>query len=351
MSKSKSRSIELPTVPPEIETLAASAAFSGSASLALAGRIMMAKHTRKLYAHLPGVLSGEDPHDIHQMRVATRRLRASLQSTAIAYQPKPVDALRKGLRRLARALGAVRDLDVLLLRLRGDAEQHGIDPGELDQRIARLAEERAAAHEDLIDELHSKRTARLYARLNDFLLCPLEEIQADDNGLPLLVRHHAGGAIWREFEAVQRFESVMPRTSSERLHELRIGYKHLRYTLELFESALGKHAREAIKEIETIQEHLGLIHDADVALQYFGGDGYNSTALAENKPIDSADEFAPEDAEPETAVENQPPVAGQRYIDTRIAERSRLLQEFEPMWAQFSSRETWRKFGKLIAAL
>jgi CHAD domain-containing protein len=359
MSKSKSRSSDVPTLPPEIEILADSATFSGASSLALAGRMTMAKHTRKLYTHLPGVLSGDNPHDIHQMRVATRRLRASLQSTAIAYQPKPVDALRKGFRRLARALGAVRDLDVLLLRLRADAEHAGIEREEVDQRIAQLVDARAAAHDELISELHSKRSARLYAKLNDFLLCPLEKIQAEDGGLPLLLRHHAGGAIWQEFEAVQRFESVMPRASSEHLHELRIACKHLRYTLELFEPALGKHAREMIKEVETIQEHLGLIHDADVAIDYFGGahtpaetisESDTSASVAERSHDDSSDGLAQIQAEPETAIESQQSDKP-RYIDTRIAERSRLLQEFEPMWEQISSKETRRKLGKLIATL
>lgn len=370
MSKSKSKSIDLPTLPPEIEMLADVATFSGSTILALASRMMLAKHTHKLYGHLPDVLNGDDPHAVHQMRVATRRLRASLQSTAIAYKSKPVDALGKQLRRLARALGAVRDLDVLLLRLREDVQYLDSDRAEVEQRIEQFQAARDAAHSKLVGELLSKRTVRLLNKLNDFLLCPLDEIQADDGGLPLLVRHHAGSAIWHEFEAVQRFETVMPQASSEQLHDLRIGCKHLRYTLELFEPALGRDAREIIKQVETIQEHLGHIHDADVALAYFGVDDHSDQEREPEQPDESADDhetidqilgesygsagdgLAPKPAAPESDDQDQILSSPRpRYALTRQVERVQLLDEFAPMWQLLNTRETRRKLGKLIAKL
>ncbi|HEY0739527.1 MAG TPA: CHAD domain-containing protein [Herpetosiphonaceae bacterium] len=379
MSKSKSKSIELPTLPSDLELLAELAPFDGSTSLALASRIMLAKHTHKLYKYLPDVLSGDDPHAVHQMRVATRRLRASLQSTAIAYKSKPVDALHKSLRRLTRALGAVRDLDVLLMRLREDVQQLGSDRSVVEQRIDQLQVERDAAHNKLAAELRTKRTARMLAQLNDFLLCQLDEIQAPAE-LPLLVRHHAGSAIWRELEAVQRFETVMPHGSSEQLHELRISCKHLRYTLELFEPALGENAHELIKQVEAIQEHLGQIHDADVALAYFGVDVHaeqenqpdpadesqHSQAASDQAPVASDDsESNGSDSEaattesngsdPEAAAaeseEQAQTVSDQPYTAIRLAERARLRQEFAPMWQEFNTRETRRRLGKVIARL
>lgn len=367
MSKSKSKTIDLPTLPPAIEMLAESGPFSGSTSLALAGRIMMAKHAGKLYGHLPGVLSGDDPHDIHQMRVATRRLRASLQSTAIAYKPEAVDRLRKQLRRLARVLGAVRDLDVLLIRLRQDVEQLDIERGEVDQRIERFQQERDTAHADLVAELLSKRMVKLLNRLNDLLLCPLDEIQADDGGLPLLVRHHAGSALWLELEAVERFETVMPHAATEQLHDLRIACKHLRYTLELFEPALGRDTRELIKQVETVQEHLGLIHDADVALEYFAVDGDSQPDPEPmrldgiHSDLDTGEQHSQSDeAESPTletdlseslGQEQSQPAPRLRYADARLVERARLVYEFGAMWADLNSRETRRKLGKLIAKL
>ncbi len=322
-------------MPGEVATLADGVVFTGTTSLALAGRLMMAKHSRSLYEHLPGVLNGDDPHNIHQMRVATRRLRASLQSTTAAYRDDIVAGLRKRLRTLARALGAVRDLDVMLIRLRSDAEQWVEDDrSELNAVIEQLKADRHRAHAALVAELRSKRTARLLRTLNDFLVCPLEDVQVNDDGLPLLVRHHAGSAIWHGFEAVQRFETVMPHASSERLHDLRIACKHLRYTLELFAPALAAEARSLIKQVEGMQEHLGLIHDVDVALAHLG--------LSSDQEHTGADTVEPAEA---------PPGPSSGYAATRLAERSRLIEAVEPMWQRLNGEHNRQKFAALLAAL
>ncbi len=137
MSKKRLDERQTPNLPEGIAALAEQGHFGSTERLSVAGRVVMARHTKKLYAHLPGVLRGDDPHDIHQMRVATRRLRASLQATAAAYQPESVQALARRLRKLARSLGEVRDRDVLLLRLRGDAEALANNT-ELQTQLERL---------------------------------------------------------------------------------------------------------------------------------------------------------------------------------------------------------------------
>jgi CHAD domain-containing protein len=353
----KRRSDELPALAGAIETLADVGSFTGATSVAVAGRIMLAKHTRKLYEHLPGARAGDDPHAIHQMRVATRRLRASLQATMIAYRPEAVDELRRGLRRLARTLGAVRDLDVMLIRLRDDAAAYGeIDRSELDATIERLETKRKSAHAELVAELRRKRTTRLLRDLNMFLLCPLADVEAGDNGLPLLVRHHAGSAIWREYEAVQRFETAMPHASSEQLHELRIACKHLRYTLELFQPALISYASGLIKLVEKMQEHLGHIHDADVALAYFGTDNSGSGGLdvSASTATDDPEQATAQSSDGlpmQTAPDQELMAQPISYADSRLAERSKLLAQVEPLWQQISSQDTRRKLGKVLAAL
>ncbi len=54
-------------------------------------------------------------------------------------------------------------------------------------------------HAELGAELGRKRTQRLLQALTDFLTCPLKDVQAEDDVLPLLVRHYAGSALWREY--------------------------------------------------------------------------------------------------------------------------------------------------------
>lgn len=362
MSKKRDQEVQLPTSPAEVEALAAIGTFSSSDRLAYAGRIMMAQHAQKLYTHLPGVLSGDDPHDIHQMRVATRRLRASLQSTAAAYDPQTVDALRGRLRKLARVLGEVRDRDVLIKRLRADAAQieagddHALETviekletanqqHELQAAIARIEAERAEAHAALVDELGRRRTARLFADLNDFLSRPLDEIAAPDDGMPLLVRHHAGGAIWREYEAVLRFQTIMQDADVEQLHELRIACKHLRYTLELFAPALGEDAGSAIKAVTRMQEHLGDLHDADVAIAYLG-DGH----AAADQTVRHASADGSADATI-NAANGQRVASVADYIGTRVAERAQLQHEVAPLWDRLTNVTMRRKLARMIAEL
>ena len=82
-------------------------------------RAMLARQVAELLAHDPGTRLGGDPEELHQARVATRRLRAVLRAAEPLLDPDWTQALRTELSWLAEALGPVRDLDVLLERLRG----------------------------------------------------------------------------------------------------------------------------------------------------------------------------------------------------------------------------------------
>src|SRR5688572_33474442 len=76
---------------------------------------------RALLAHEQGTRTGEDIEDLHQMRVSVRRMRAALKAARPLLDRAWADGLRLELGWLGRALGPVRDLDVMLLRLRGEA--------------------------------------------------------------------------------------------------------------------------------------------------------------------------------------------------------------------------------------
>ena len=68
----------------------------------------------ELMDNLPGTRQGDDPEALHDMRVASRRLRAALSVFAAAFPPKPFKAVEKQVSAVTDALGAVRDADVLL---------------------------------------------------------------------------------------------------------------------------------------------------------------------------------------------------------------------------------------------
>ena len=79
-------------------------------------------------AHDPGTRLGTDPEELHQFRVATRRLRAFLRAGRELLDPAWAEPLREELRWLGGALGPVRDLDVLIERLAVEVETLGDRP-------------------------------------------------------------------------------------------------------------------------------------------------------------------------------------------------------------------------------
>ena len=71
--------------------------------------------------------------------------------------------------------------------------------------------------------------------------------------------------IWAAYEGVRAYEPVMRWADVTTLHDLRIAAKWLRYTLEFVREALGRDAGPVIEKVVALQDHLGWLHDADVA--------------------------------------------------------------------------------------
>lgn len=360
-----SDTLPLPSMPEALAKASQNGAFSGDDLLAEAARHVLAKHARKLYQHLPGVLEGNDPHDIHQARVATRRLRACMEATAPAFRAQQIDALRRSLRRLAGALGEVRDRDVLTMRLERDAEQYPESERlPLLEVIARVGKERAAAHQALLKELSHKRTTRMLNDLNAFLVRPLEKVQAR-TPLPLLVHHYAGSAMLRRYEEVRQFETLLPGATSTQLHELRIACKHLRYTLELFQPALPDTVEAVTNVVTEMQEHLGDLHDTDVALAYLGvdvtlpapDDGDMAVPNALSNGVVPHAEHAADETDELVADEIDEPVADEPvdvlalYIRQRREQRAQLIDGVMPLWNRLTNVTNRRKLVGGIAML
>lgn len=212
--------------------------------------------------HAPGTRSGEDAEDLHQMRVSVRRMRAVLRAARPLLDRRWADGLRAELGWLGRALGPVRDLDVLLLRLREEAKQFGtVEQRDAERLLAALEAEREAARAAMLQALDSQRYADLVERLS----------RAAAEPLPLARRRRPvalASLVRREFDrlagAVTRAGDDPP---DEVLHELRIDGKRLRYTTELAEPALGRPARELLRKTARMQDVLGEHQDACVAQQ------------------------------------------------------------------------------------
>ena len=101
---------------------------------------------RELLTHDPGTRRGVDPEDLHQLRVATRRLRAFLRAARPLVDKEWAVSLREELGWLGGHLGPARDLDVMLDRLRDEVAALGDDGEAVAGPLVALEEERAAAY-------------------------------------------------------------------------------------------------------------------------------------------------------------------------------------------------------------
>ena len=235
-------------------------------TLAEAGRKVMAFHFERLLAREPGTREGRDPEELHQMRVATRRLRAEWRVFGEAFEPADARRMKRPLREVAAALGAVRDVDVLLETTRAFRarlpENEALAFGAL---IRDLESRREAARLQLHDVLDQRRYARWLHASVAFLGRPRPASRTVGPAEPRLVRELAPAAVWAAFGRVLAYEGIQRWADVPTLHALRIEGKRLRYSLEFIREALGPEANPLIQRVTALQDHLGLLNDADVA--------------------------------------------------------------------------------------
>jgi triphosphatase len=237
-----------------------------------------------LRAKEPGTRLGEDPEELHDMRVATRRLRAAF-SLFEGVLPVRAQVFRAELGWLARLLGAVRDLDVQLENLAAmsfsDAdvalgtEHLGADP--LAELSALLEREREAARADMLQGLDSVRWDRLARGLTVMAQQgparrPLATREPALIGLPELVltRHK------KVTKAAKRAKRSGVVTD---FHALRIHCKRLRYALEFSSDVYGGRSSRFVRSLTVLQGELGEMQDAEVASQQLAALATGDTPL------------------------------------------------------------------------
>jgi CHAD domain-containing protein len=121
---------------------------------------------REVFEHADGVLDLEDVERVHDMRVATRRLRAALEIFAPCFPSKHHRKALKKVKALADALGERRDADVEIALLEGLAEE-AVEPdrGAIAELIGGVRRRQQAANEALAPYVAPKRLKKLRRRL------------------------------------------------------------------------------------------------------------------------------------------------------------------------------------------
>ena len=216
---------------------------------------------KKCASIAPRLLVDDDPDDIHDLRVSSRRLQ---QVVSLMF-PKPRRAksrkVIRSLRDLRRDWGSCRNLDVDLALLQEKLESPGTD-GVRDawnyvrECLVELRDQELARARKRFRRLDIpafiEKTQRLFKSIKTKNVqdLRLKEILADTL------------AEWRE--AIAQAKS---RQDPEHLHELRISGKRLRYQLEIIAELGDTSARDQVTSLKGLQDELGRWHDCHVLLQ------------------------------------------------------------------------------------
>ena len=293
----------------------------GETPISELARETIRRQRKKLRKSQRALHDGEATEAVHDMRIAIRKLRTTLQAfeELSLFDQRRVNRLRRALRRPGRLLGSVRDFDVLLARIDGDPKINKLDDAVMLH--AALVRRRARAWKRLMRDLKARKTRRAIAQLKRFPRGYLSRDHVTTNGTSTHAHAAIGSVIWRLYEAIRSFEDVMPAAPPPLLHRVRIAAKHLRYALELFDQAEEPQWQSLLETLKEVQSTLGAQQDRVNALVIL-------SSIHEKRPNNEA-----------------------AAIAMQSAERDIEHADFAPLWSRLTSPDFRRQLASYIAAL
>jgi CHAD domain-containing protein len=281
---------------------------------AVAVRAAIARGVRRIVLNDPRTRLGE-MEPLHQMRVGTRRLRSDLRTFRDLVDPDWAGSLREELRWLGQALGAVRDLDVMLERLRATG-------GDLERSLAGLYEDLEARREVARERLNAVLRGAPYVKLLDRLVeaaaAPPLTAAADGPARDVLP-----GLVRRSWKKVRRPGRALRQASPDPdFHEVRKRAKQARYAAEAVTPALGRklgaQSKAFARRAAEVQEVLGELQDVALAKE-------------------TIERFAAEAGHPAEVT-----FAAGRLVEREDAARRRARSDFAGAWRRLDRRKRRR---------
>jgi CHAD domain-containing protein len=222
---------------------------------------VLARQADVLARATPGALEGSDPEHLHDLRVASRRVRFALRILAPYLTPGRADTLREELGTFMAPMAALRDLDVFRAGLPEQLRRVGASQEGSERLVLGLQARWTAEHERLRAAIDTPRWARLLRALSR---APVVAALA----VPEPVGAVAPRLIARGVEKVARWKPrMLLDLPAPRLHRLRVTVRRLRYTCEYFVDLFGDDVRRLIRACIVVQDVLGAHQDATVALE------------------------------------------------------------------------------------
>lgn len=303
-------------------------------------------HFGRMLKHEHGTMLGKDTEELHDMRVAAMRMRSVLQVFNGHLDMDVMKPFFRSIKATRKSLGAVRDLDVFMEKIQYYIESLPEQRmSELDELTGTLLIERDKARGLMLLHLDSRKYEKFKLKFVKVLEKEgrWEESLADKYGKPLphRVRDVLPPLLYKQLAAVRAYDDLVHEAepSYEMLHALRIDVKILRYTLEFFEEVLGEETKNLVKDLKALQDNLGDIHDAVVAMELlenylkYGKWGSIEGRKSEEKHIISS----------EPGIEN--------YLVYRKNEVTELLVAFPEVWTKVMDQDFGTRFSSVIASL
>jgi len=219
--------------------------------------IVLRQRLDALAAALPAAKTG-NVTAVHRSRVATRRLRAVLP----LLEPRVNRRLARAMRRLTRVLGPVRELDVTLAIVQRLETAHELPRAAAVVLRQSVLEERRRLQEGMVRSIDRANLPKVKKKV---LAAVLDKADApvDAAGRLMHARVRAARRAVRLRDAIDRAASLyLP----DRLHQVRIAVKKLRYAMEVVRELRRSRAAARILALKRAQELLGHMHDLEILI-------------------------------------------------------------------------------------
>jgi CHAD domain-containing protein len=280
-------------------------------------RSALSRSVLQLIDHHAGVWLTPDAEELHQFRVATRRLRSDLRSLAPLLDRHWTTFVRDELRWLGGEVGRARDADVLVERLRSQVERLAPEDAKMAQRLLdRASNDAAEARRHVTAAMSADRYLALLDVLVEAATDPRLAVEPTDMA-DLPSRDFVADIVRKPWKRLARsVKALEPYSPDAVYHAVRIKSKRARYAAEAVAPVAGRDARRFADAIAEVQTVLGEHHDAAVAEAWL-------RAAAK--------------AVPSTRL-----VAGE-LIEMEREDRARLREQFTDVWKK-ASRPKLRKW-------
>ena len=209
---------------------------------------------------MPAAQAG-DHTSVHQARVASRRLRQALPLLGVRADAQALDRADRRVRRITRALGPVRELDVTLLLLAELARKRAAPKRAIARVRAAVAEERQQRRLDMLEEIKPSKLNKLRKRLVRVAAPESEKVPTRS---ALTEANSQAAERARELKAaIERAGGIyLP----DRLHRVRVAGKKLRYALEIQRELTRSRPMTNLNRLKAQQDLLGRMHDLEILI-------------------------------------------------------------------------------------